>query len=63
MVPKCMMFADDTTLIGESLKEINNMLKQWRSALEGKRLKMSRINTVYIEYNIGRKDQEVDDTI
>jgi len=41
-VLRCMMFADDTVLVGENLEKINNRLDEWL-ALEGKRLKISRI--------------------
>jgi len=37
-----MMFADYIELVGESLEEVNKRLKQWRTALEVKGLRISR---------------------
>jgi len=49
-------------LVGENLEEVCNRLDEWRLALEGKVLKISRNKTVYIEYDFGGRDQEVDKT-
>lgn len=36
------MFADDITLIGESLEKVSNRLYEWRVALKGMKLRISR---------------------
>jgi hypothetical protein len=48
----CMKFADDIVLIGDNLEEVNR-LNEWRLALEGKGLRISRNKTNNIEYNFG----------
>jgi len=49
-VPWCMIFADDNiVLVGENLKKINCGLDEWRLALEGKRLRISRNKTEYTQ--------------
>jgi len=43
-----MMFVDDIVLVGETLKEVINRLDEWRLALEGKGLRVSRNKTEYL---------------
>jgi len=38
------------------------MLDKWRLSFERKGLIMNRKKTEYIEYDFGRRDQEVDET-
>jgi hypothetical protein len=54
------MFADYIVLVEGNLAKINNRLDEWRSALEGKRLKISRNKTEYIQYDFGGRYQEIE---
>lgn len=58
----CVMFADDTVLIKEKREDINNRLDEWRVAIEGKILRISRSNTELIDYEFGGRDQVVNKT-
>jgi hypothetical protein len=53
------MFAD-LVLIGENLEGVNKRLDEWRLALEGKGLRINRNKIEYIEYDFGRRHQEVE---
>jgi len=44
------------------LEEVNNRLNEWRFALEGKGLRISRNKTEHLEYDFGGRDQEIDET-
>ncbi|KAI3801889.1 hypothetical protein L1987_30006 [Smallanthus sonchifolius] len=50
-IPWCMLFADDIVLIAESKETLNNRLKEWRTVLEHKGLKISRSKTEYLHCN------------
>jgi len=56
-----MLFADNIFLVGENLKDVNNRFDEWRLALEGKGLWISRNKIEYVEYEFGERDQEVED--
>ena len=43
-----MLFADDIVLVAETKKELSNKLDEWREALEGKGLRISRTKTEYL---------------
>ncbi|KAJ0617179.1 putative RNA-directed DNA polymerase [Helianthus annuus] len=47
-VPWCLLFADDIVLIEESKQSLNERLEEWRVALEGKGLRISRSKTEYL---------------
>ena len=47
-VPWCMLFADDIVLVAETKDEASNKLDEWREALEGKGLRISRTKTEYL---------------
>jgi hypothetical protein len=51
ILARCMMFSDDIVLVEKNLEEINKRLDEWRLALEGKRLRISRNKIEYIEYD------------
>ena len=50
-VPWCMLFADDIALVTETKEEANSKLEEWRKALEGKGLRISRTKTEYLRCN------------
>ena len=43
-----MLFADDIVLVAETMEEANSKLEEWRKALEGKGLRISRTKTEYL---------------
>ncbi len=43
-----MLFADDIVLVAETKEEVSNKLDEWREALEGKGLRISRTKTEYL---------------
>ena len=47
-IPKCMFFADDIVILGDSKDEINWKLELWRTTLESKGFRISRSKTKYI---------------
>ncbi|XP_022013961.1 uncharacterized protein LOC110913437 [Helianthus annuus] len=47
-VPWCMLFVDDIVLIAETKQCLNARIKEWRVALEGKGLRISRSKTEYL---------------
>ncbi|XP_057543361.1 uncharacterized protein LOC130821591 [Amaranthus tricolor] len=47
-VPWCMIFADDIVLVAKTREEVSNKLDEWREALEGKGLRISRTKTEYL---------------
>ena len=47
-VPWCMLFADDIVLVAETKQILNARLEEWREALEGKGLRISRSKTEYL---------------
>jgi len=49
------IFAEDIVLVGENLEEVNNKLYEWRLAIDGKGLRISRSKTEYIEYDFDGK--------
>ena len=55
VVPKCMLFADDIVLIGESREEVNCKLEIWREALESKGFRLSRSKTEYMECKFNKR--------
>ena len=50
-VPWCMLFTDDIVLVAETKEEANSKLEEWREALEGKGLYISRTKTEYLRCN------------
>ena len=45
-IPWCLMYADDVVLVGNSERDLEQKLEQWRQALE-EGLKFSRANREY----------------
>ena len=52
-IPKCMLFADDIVLLGDSKGEINQKLELWRMILELKGFRLSRGKTEYMHCSFG----------
>src|SRR5688572_9181971 len=52
-IPWCMLFADDIIFVVETKEEANCKLEEWREALEGKGLRISRTKTEYLRCNFG----------
>ena len=46
-----MLFADDIVLVAETKEEVSNKFDEWREALEGKRLRISRTKIEYLRYD------------
>ncbi|KAJ0445561.1 putative RNA-directed DNA polymerase [Helianthus annuus] len=58
-VPWCMLFADDIMLVAETRQTLNARLEEWRAALEGNGLRISRSKTEYLYCNFsGAGDNE-----
>ncbi|KAH1215748.1 Retrovirus-related Pol polyprotein from type-1 retrotransposable element R2 [Glycine max] len=49
IAPRCMLFADDIVLLGESREELNERLETWRRALETHGFHLSRSKSEYME--------------
>lgn len=49
-MPWCILFAGNIVLIGEKKTVLNSKLNLWSKTLEDRVLKISRIETVYMEY-------------
>ena len=47
-IPKCMLFADDIVILGDSKVEINWKLELWRTTLESQSFRISRSKTEYM---------------
>ena len=47
-VPWCMLFANDIVLVAETREEVSNKLDEWRKALDGKGLRISRTKIEYL---------------
>ncbi|XP_071718859.1 uncharacterized protein [Rutidosis leptorrhynchoides] len=60
-IPWCLIFADDIVLVSESKEELNRRLEQWRVALEGNGLKISRQKTEYLRCDFDRNNDDQDD--
>ncbi|KAL5170138.1 LINE-1 retrotransposable element ORF2 protein [Glycine soja] len=58
IAPRCMLFADDIVLLGESREELNERLETWRRALETHGFRLSRSKSEYMEckFNKSRRD-------
>ena len=50
-VPWCMLFADNIVSVAETKEEANSKLEEWREALKGKGLRISRTKTKYLRSN------------
>ncbi|KAL5157229.1 Secretory carrier-associated membrane protein 3 [Glycine soja] len=49
IAPRCMLFADDIVLLGESREELNERLETWKRALETHGFRLSRSKSEYME--------------
>ncbi|KAL5168243.1 LINE-1 retrotransposable element ORF2 protein [Glycine soja] len=57
IAPRCMLFADDIVLLGESREELNERLKTWRRALETHGFRLSRSKSEYMEWDVNHRIQ------
>jgi len=55
LAPRCMLFADDVVLLGESREELNGRLETWRQALEAYGFRLSKSKTKYMECNFSKR--------
>ena len=64
-----MIFADDIVLVAETREEVSNKLDEWREALRGKGLRISRTKTEYLRWDfsgtspVGETEVSIDDTV
>ncbi|KAL5157078.1 Outer envelope protein 64, mitochondrial [Glycine soja] len=55
IAPRCMVFADDIVLLGESREELNERLETWRRALETHGFRLSRSKSEYMECKFNKR--------
>ncbi|KAH1203821.1 Peroxisome biogenesis factor 10 [Glycine max] len=55
IAPRCMLFADDIVLLGESREELNERLETWRRALEIHGFRLSRSKSEYMECKFNKR--------
>ncbi|RZC29082.1 Ribosome biogenesis protein WDR12-like [Glycine soja] len=55
IAPRCMLFADDIVLFGESREELNERLETWRRALETHGFRLSRSKSEYMECKFNKR--------
>ena len=55
--PRCMLFADDIVLLGESREELNERLETWRGALETHGFRLSRSKSEYMECKFNKRSR------
>ncbi|KAL5163093.1 Retrovirus-related Pol polyprotein from type-1 retrotransposable element R2 [Glycine soja] len=55
ITPRCMLFADDIVLLGESREELNERLETWRRALETHGFRLSRSKSEYMECKFNKR--------
>ncbi|XP_022008021.1 uncharacterized protein LOC110907334 [Helianthus annuus] len=60
-VPWCVLFADDIVLVAETRQSLNVRVDEWRVALEGKGLRISRSKTEYFSCDYSKASDD-DDT-
>ncbi|KAH1191322.1 tRNA pseudouridine(38/39) synthase [Glycine max] len=55
IAPRCMFFADDIVLLGESREKLNERLETWRRALETHGFRLSRSKSEYMECKFNKR--------
>ncbi|KAL5195585.1 LINE-1 retrotransposable element ORF2 protein [Glycine soja] len=55
IAPRCMFFADDIVLLGESMEELNERLETWRRALETHGFRLSRSKSEYMKCKFNKR--------
>jgi len=55
LAPRCILFADDVVLLGESREELNGRLETWKQALEVYGFRLSRSKREYMECNFSKR--------
>ncbi|KAL5166070.1 FHA domain-containing protein FHA2 [Glycine soja] len=55
IAPRCMLFADDIVLLGESREELNERLETWKRALETHGFRLSRSKSEYMECKFNKR--------
>ena len=64
-----MIFANDIVLVAETRVEVSNKLNDWREALEGKGLHISRTKTEYLRCDcsgispVGKPEVSIDESV
>ena len=64
-----MLFADDIVLVAETREEVSTKLDEWREALEGKELRISRTKTEYLHCDfsgtppVGEPEVSIDEAV
>ena len=48
----CILYADDILLVAERKRQLEMKLERWKSALESKRIRISRIKTKYFTMDV-----------
>ena len=59
-IPKCVLFADNIVLLGDSNDEINQKLELWRRTLEFKDFQLSRAKREYMRCSFGDRQPHED---
>ena len=57
IAPRCMLFADDIVLLGESREELNERLETWRRALETHGFRLSRSKSEHMECKFNKRSR------
>jgi len=55
LAPRCILFADDVVLLGESREELNGRLETWRQVLKVYGFRPSRSKVEYTECNFSKR--------
>ncbi|RZB81212.1 LINE-1 retrotransposable element ORF2 protein isoform B [Glycine soja] len=55
IAPRCILFADDIVLLGESREELNERLETWRRALETHGFRLSRSKSEYMKCKFNKR--------
>ena len=64
-----MLFVDDIMQVAETREEVSNKLDEWREALEGKGLRISRTKTEYLRRDfsgtapVGEPEVSIDEAV
>ncbi|XP_022024491.1 uncharacterized protein LOC110924806 [Helianthus annuus] len=59
-LPWCLLFANDIVLVADSKQSLNVRLEEWRAALKGRGLRISRSKTEYLYCDFSGVDNDED---